>query len=57
MHHDTSEKEANININVNKSSENSAEKNTTTSGKLIIAVYASAVYRYISCTCESAARV
>ena len=39
----------NINVCANNGSEKVYTKNTATSGKLIIAVYASAVYVYISC--------
>jgi hypothetical protein len=52
LHNDTSETEVNINVSVNNGSEN-LKKNTATSGKLIIAVYLSIVYVYISCTCLS----
>jgi hypothetical protein len=42
--------QVNINISVNNSSKKFFKKITATSAKLIIAVYASVVYVYISCT-------
>jgi hypothetical protein len=53
LHHDTSETEVNININVNKRGDNSSEKNTATSGRLIVAAYDFIVHLYIPCTCVS----
>jgi hypothetical protein len=53
LHYDTGEAEININIDVNKGSENSVEKYNTTSGKIIIASHASVVNLYVSCTCVS----
>ena len=40
-------------LSVNNDSKKFYKKNTATSGKLIIAVYASVVYVYISLTCLS----
>ena len=51
LYNDTSETEVNINLSVKKV-EKISEK-IVTSGKLIIAVYASYVYVDISCTCSS----
>ena len=57
LHYDTRETEVNINININKGTENFTEKkNTATSGKLIIAAYGFVVHLYISCTCVRSAR-
>ena len=56
LYYDSSETEVNIHINVNISSENSTEKNTATSGWLIIAAYDFVAHLYISCTCVRSAR-
>ena len=50
-----SQTEVNVNIDVTNGSEKflKKKKNPATSGKVIIAVYASFVYVYISCTCLS----
>jgi len=55
LYYDSSETEVNIHINVNISSENSTEKNTATSGWLIIAAFDFVVHLYISCTCVRSA--
>jgi hypothetical protein len=47
----TNEIGVDINISVNNCSEKLWKENTETSGKIIIAVYASFVYAFISCTC------
>jgi len=49
LHNDTSETEVSINVSAINGSER-VYKKTATSGKLIIALYTSAVYVYISCT-------